>query len=157
MNNLYFNIKKLKKQFIFIFDFIIWNLSFYLTFGTDSNGNVLYYLNASYYLRISDNKNIWTAIGYNDSNNEVSQINFYPGIKNIKIYNKLYIRPVIIAKCFSQQKKQLEFLLKCESMSFPSIFRNVQVLPVLYLGYKVNNSDISFFDVAKELSIGTNE
>ncbi len=69
----------------------------------------------------------------------------------------IYIRPVIIAKCFSQQKKQLEFLLKCESMSFPSIFRNVQVLPVLYLGYKVNNSDISFFDVAKELSIGTNE
>lgn len=37
MNNLYFNIKRLKKHFIFIFDFIIWNLSFYLTFGLNKN------------------------------------------------------------------------------------------------------------------------
>ena len=68
----------------------------------------------------------------------------------------IYIRPVIIAKCFSQQKKQREFLLKCESVTFSSIARNVRVLPVLYLGYKVNNSDIGFFDVAKELSVETN-
>ena len=69
----------------------------------------------------------------------------------------IYIRPVIIAKCFAQQKKQREFLLKCENMSFPSSARNAHVLPVLYLGYKVNNSNISFFDVANELSVGLKE
>ena len=37
MNNLYLNIKKFKKIFVFIFDLIIWNLSFYLTFGINKN------------------------------------------------------------------------------------------------------------------------
>ena len=37
MNNLYLNIRKFKKQFIFVFDLIVWNLSFYLTFGINKN------------------------------------------------------------------------------------------------------------------------
>ena len=37
MDNLYLNIKKFKKYFVLIFDLIIWDLSFYLTFGINKN------------------------------------------------------------------------------------------------------------------------
>lgn len=37
MNDLYLQIRKLNKYFVFIFDFIIWNISFYLTFGINKN------------------------------------------------------------------------------------------------------------------------
>lgn len=37
MDSLYLNIKKFKKYLVFIFDLLIWNLSFYLTFGINKN------------------------------------------------------------------------------------------------------------------------
>ena len=37
LDNLYISIKKFKKHFIFLFDLIIWNLSFYLAFGINKN------------------------------------------------------------------------------------------------------------------------
>ena len=37
MDNLYLNIRKFKKHLIFIFDLVIWNLSFYFAFGINKN------------------------------------------------------------------------------------------------------------------------
>lgn len=37
MDNIYLFMKKIKKYCILVFDFIIWNLSFYLTFGVNKN------------------------------------------------------------------------------------------------------------------------
>lgn len=37
MDDLYLNIKKFKKYFVLIFDLLIWDLSFYLTFGINKN------------------------------------------------------------------------------------------------------------------------